>query len=449
MTSAPSAGPTRRRVLGGGAAAAAVALAGCSRGRTGARGEPLEFWQFYAPQSQTQVDLAAQNDWFLRTVDDWNAQNPEQVRAVFIPNFTDPSNTRLATSFASGSGPDIFLISPGDFLRYYNGGALLDLRPYMSEEAVQDFTDEVLLTRTVGDGLYALPMEVEPLTMFYSRPAWEAAGLSEGDIPETWDALLDVAERLTTPQQSGLVLETVPGYFQNFTWYPWLWQGGGDVVDPRTQRAGFDGPAARRALDLFGDAVERGVAPRTLPAAGDVPGAFAEGFAATWQSGIWQVANFRANQPDFDFGVFPLPVPPGGRDRTVLGGWAWCVNARGRNPDAAARFVVESIGSTSEASVERLVQWCSVAKSDMPPRRSVDERMRAAGVYDDPVMGFFREEVLPVGRGEPRYPPVLYKAVSNAIQRVQAAGAPAAEQAEEVSAAVEAFLETYEGAELL
>lgn len=449
-TPPPTTAPTRRGFLAGAAGAAAAAgLAGCGGGRAGASGEPLEFWQFYAPQSQTQPDLAAQNDWFLRAVSDWNGQNPEQVRAVFIPNFTDPSNTRLATAFASGSGPDVFLISPGDFLRYYNGGALLDLRPFMTSEAVDDFSDQVLATRTVGDGVYALPMEVEPLVMFYSRPAWEQAGLSEGDIPTSWDAMLDVAERLTTPQQSGLVFETTPGYFQNFTWYPWLWQGGGDVVDPDTQEATFDSAAARQALDLFGDAVERGVAPRTLPAAGDVAGAFAEGYAATWQSGIWQVANFRANQPDFDFGTFTLPVPPGGQPRTALGGWAWCVNARGRNPEAAARFVVETIGSTSDASVERLVQWCSVAKTDMPPRTSVDERMRAGGVYDDPVMAFFREQTLPTGRGEPRYPPVLYKAVSNAVQRVQAAGASAADQAAEAQAAVEAFLQTYDGGRLV
>ena len=40
------------------------------------------------------------------------------------------NGTKLPTAFASGQGPDIFLISPGDFLRYYNGGVLLDLTPY-------------------------------------------------------------------------------------------------------------------------------------------------------------------------------------------------------------------------------------------------------------------------------------------------------------------------------
>lgn len=444
---------TRRTVLQAGAASGALAgagaLAGCGSGSAGGDDTPLQFWQFYAPQSLSQPDLKAQNDWFLATAADWNARNKTKVQMVYIPNFTDPSNTRLATAFASGSGPDIFLISPGDFLRYANGGALFDLAPFMTKEAIADFSPSVLSTRTVGEKIFGLPMEVEPLAMFYSKPAFEKAHLSEADIPTTWEHLLDVAGKLTTDTQSGVVFETTPGYYQNFTWYPWLWQGGGDVIDPQTQKAVFDSDAAVQALQLWGDSIAKGVAPRTLPANGDLPGAFREGFAAMWQSGIWQVAGFRANQPDFEYGVFPLPTPPGGKPATALGGWAWCVNARGRNPEAAAKFVVESIGSMSTASIDRLARWCSVAKSDMAPRKSVEERMAASGVFTkDPMLGYFRDKILPTGRSEPRYPPPLYKALSNAIQNVQSAGANAQGQARIAQGAIEAFLETYDGGSL-
>lgn len=437
----------RRTFLKGTAGAAALAglgsLAGCASGAGGPR--PLRFWQFYAPQSQTQADLKAQSDWFLAAAKDWSAKNAEDVECVFIPNFTDPSNTRLATAFASGDGPDVFLISPGDFLRYANGGALFDLAPFMTSEAIADFNQDVLATRRIGEKVYGLPMEVEPLAIFYSKPAFEKAGLSEADIPTTWEQLLDVGEKLNTRQRSGLVFETTPGYFQNFTWYPWMWQGGGDVVDA-DGHAVFDSKATTAALGLFGDSISRGIAPRTLPANGDLPGAFAEGYAAMWQSGIWQVAGFRATQPDFEYGVFPLPTPPGGQPRTVLGGWAWCVNARGRNPEAAARFVVDTIGSMSTESIDRVVDWCSVAKSDMAPRTSVQDVMQQRGVFEkDPVLGYFKDAILPAGRGEPRLPPPLYKAVSNAIQNVQSAGADAASQARVAQGAIEAFLETYSG----
>ena len=259
--------------------------------------------------------------------------------------------------------------------------------------------------------------------------------------------MLDVAQKLTTSGRSGLVFETVPGYFQNFTWYPWMWQGGGEVVGSH-KNATFDSAAATRALDLFGRAVRLGVAPRTDPAAGDVPAALASGYAAMWQSGIWQVAGFKGEQPKFDYGLFPLPTPPGGHPQTVLGGWAWCVNARSRNPEAAARFVVETVGSMSDESVTRVYEWCAVAKSDMPPRKSVDALMKAKGAFRDPKLAYFHDVILPTGRGEPRYPPVVYKAISDAIQQVQAAGGDAATQAARANTAISAFMQTYEGASL-
>lgn len=108
---------------------------------------------------------------------------------------------------------------------------LADLTPHMDQADIDDYFPDAIKSGTVDGRVYALPMEVEPLAMFYGVDAREKAGLSEGDIPETWDDLLDVGDKLRTPSRAGLVFETNPGYYQNFTWYPWMWQGGGDVLD--------------------------------------------------------------------------------------------------------------------------------------------------------------------------------------------------------------------------
>ncbi|WP_246868786.1 ABC transporter substrate-binding protein [Saccharopolyspora sp. ASAGF58] len=86
-------------------------------------------------------------------------------------------------------GPDVFLLSPGDFLRYYNGGALADLTPHLDPAVRADFLPQVLQTRLVDDRVYGLPMEIEPLALYYSETAFEQAGLAEGDLPRTWDDL--------------------------------------------------------------------------------------------------------------------------------------------------------------------------------------------------------------------------------------------------------------------
>ena len=443
---------SRRRLLTTGAAAlggaaGASTLSSCALG--GGSQEPLQFWQFYAPVDQQDPNLLAQSQWFLDRIAEWEAAGERPVDPVYIPGYTDPTNTRLTTAFASGNGPDIFLISPGDFLRYYNGGVLEDLTPYMDEEAIADFYPQALATRTVDGRIYGLPMEQEPLAIFYDVAAFEEQGLSEADLPTTWEQMLELGRQMTGGERAGLVFETLPGYYQNFTFYPWLWQSGGDVIDTDTQTPIFSGDAAVQALSLFQDAIATGAAPRTRPANGDIVSAMTGGYAAMWQGGIFDVAALAQNAPDYDYGIFSLPAPPGGETTTCLGGWAWCVNARGKDPEAAARFTVEVMGSMRQESIDAGVEWNGVAKGNIAARASVTEAIGDSGAFEDPILQQFRDEILPSGRAEPRFPPVIYKAVSNAIQSTMLGGADPVRQAEIAQSAIESYLETYEGGPLL
>ena len=85
-------------------------------------------------------------------------------------------------------------------------------------------------TRIVDDKIYGLPMEVEPMAMYYSVKAFQEVGLSEANIPKTWDEYLEIAKKLTKGNRFGCLFETIPGYYQTFTWYPFMWQGGSDIA---------------------------------------------------------------------------------------------------------------------------------------------------------------------------------------------------------------------------
>lgn len=447
MSSTPVGRPSRRQLLTAGAASAAAAVPLLSSCGARSDDEPLVFWNFYSPAPQQDPNLVAQSDWFEDVISGWNSRNDRQISAVYMTG--DQMNQRMPVAFASGEGPDIFLISPGDFLRYANGGVLFDLAPFMEQEAIDDFFPDALRTRTIGDKILGLPMEQEPLALFYDPAVLEKGGYSEGDLPKDWDELLNIAASLSRGTTTGLVLDVDPGYYQNFTFYPWVWQTGGDVIDPQSQRPMFsdDGPIA--ALDLYGRSIATGAAPRTRPANGDIVGAFSAGYAGFWHSGVWDVVNLRLNAPDKEFGVMPMPAPAGKDTATILGGWAWCVNARGRDPEAAARFTVEALGSMEPSSIEHLAEWNGPVKGNMPARQSVDDVMVAKDYFADEHQRTFHDEILPTGRGEPRFPPNVYKAVSDALQSVQLAGADPAEQAGIAQASIESYLETYRGGTLV
>jgi len=115
----------------------------------------------------------------------WIATHDVEVELQFVPIQDYIGGSKLPTAFAAGHGPDIFIISPGDFLHYYNGGVLADLTSYMEDAAKKDFFPNVMETRIVDEKIYGVPMGVMPMAMYYSVKAFEEAGLSESDIPKT------------------------------------------------------------------------------------------------------------------------------------------------------------------------------------------------------------------------------------------------------------------------
>jgi multiple sugar transport system substrate-binding protein len=444
-------GISRRELLKkGGTAVAAVTLSTLFppfiRTVKAADSKTLSFWNFYSPGGE----VGSQSKWFEDCVNAWNATHQTKVQLQYVPNQEYMNGSKLQTAFASGQGPDIFLISPGDFLRYYNGGVLADLTPFMEEEAKKDFFPNVMETRIVDGKIYGLPMEVEPMAMYYSVKAFQEAGLSENDIPKTWDQFLEISRKLTKGNRFGCLFETIPGYYQTFSWYPFMWQGGGDIASPDGKQSAFSSKATVQALKFWQDTIQQNLAPRNFlgGGAGDVVANLASGYCAIQNVGIWGVSALRENAKGFEYGVFPLPTPTNGQAKTVLGGWAFVANAKGANPEEAAKFCVWALGSMKEDSIQRVVDWCIKAKSDIAPRKSALDKAASQGGYDAGPMKMFKDTIFPTGRGEPRVPPEVYKAVSDAIQASQLSGADPEQQAKEASDRIGSFLAGYSGAPL-
>jgi multiple sugar transport system substrate-binding protein len=450
--SQPAAGISRRELVKMGgkvAAAAAVSSVFSPFVITGKAAAPttLSFWQFYAPARQVGTN---QSKWFEDCVKGWNATHDVKVELEFVPVQDYIGGSKLQTAFAAGQGPDIFLISIGDFLLYYNGGVLLDLTPYMEDAAKKDFFPSVMETRIVDEKIYGVPMDVEPMAMFYSLKAFEEAGLSESDIPKTWDQFLEIAHKLTKGDRFGCLFETTPNYYQNFTWYPFMWQGGGEIATPDGKHSAFASPATVQALKFWQDTIQQNVAPRNMLGSGgwDVIANLASGFCAMQNMGIWGVSYLREYAKDFQYGVFPLPLPPNGQQRNIFGGWAFAANAKGKNPEEAAKFCVWAVGSTQDDSIQRGVDWCK-AKGNLSPRKSALEKGTTEGGYSSAPMKLFKDVIFPTARCESRVPPDVRKAVSDTIQACQLSGADPKQTAEQGSEQIDRFLAGYSGAPLL
>ena len=184
-----------------------------------------------------------------------------------------------------------------------------------------------------------------------------------------------------------MLFETTPGYYQNFTWYPFMWQGGGEF-QTEDGKSAFNSPATVQALKLWQDAINP--APRRARCCSggcDIVANLGSGYCAMQNVGIWGISAMDNNAKDVPYGIFKLPTPAGGKYVTVGGGWAFVANAKGKNPEAAAQFCAWALASMDQGSVERVVDWCTVAKSDMPPRNSALKA--GADAFNKGKMGIF------------------------------------------------------------
>ena len=202
----------------------------------GRRTTTLHFWNFYAPDGEVKTQV----DWWMKMADDWNAQSETKVQLDYIVDYMN--GTTLSTSFASGQGPDIFLISPGDFLRYYNGGVLLDLTPLHRRPRRRPTSPKASSPRARSTARsMACPWSSSrwPSTT-RSRPS-RMPGSTRTTCPRPGTSCSRSANKLTTADRYGVLFETDPGYYQNFTWYPFMWQGGGEFQGADGKSA-FDSP---------------------------------------------------------------------------------------------------------------------------------------------------------------------------------------------------------------
>src|SRR5262249_50748245 len=86
--------------------------------------------------------------------------------------------------------------------------------------------------------------------------------------------------------------------------------------------------------------------------------------------------------------------------KTDMGGWSFVANAKGKDPETAAKFCAWALGSMSDDSIQRVVDWCIKAKADIAPRRSALQKATDEGGYSRGPMKTFKEEIFPTGRAE-------------------------------------------------
>lgn len=247
-------------------------------------------------------------------------------------------NTVLATALEGGQGPDVMQ------LRAYGG--LQRYTPFLMPlgdkiESLADFSDASIASASGReDGvIYGVPFANQALGVFYNKRIFRENNVS---VPGNWDEFITVLDTLkengVTPFANGgqaawmleIMFGTIgPNFYGGNEFYQEVVSGETTFTDPRFVQA-------LSQMESLTPYMPRGF--MGLDFASMQANFFTEQ-AAMYVGGSFEAANFRAQNPDLEIGVFAAPAPEGSPQ--FIGTWAdgsYGVNSATDNSEEAVKL---------------------------------------------------------------------------------------------------------------
>lgn len=252
----------------------------------------IEFWYW-----------TGASDLFKSVVNQYTAIHPN-VKITLVENPYDDYWTKLPLALQGSSGPAIFNVHNSHHENLINYLAPYDIPV---EDLEEDF---VGVSAHVIDGkVYYTDYGMMTATMYYNKAMWSAAGLTEADIPTTWDQFREVAKKLTIRDEKGELIQA--GFSFN---------GGaqGDVLGMQYQygqnlftedgKVTFNNDAIKTVVQRMKDIYE-------VDGSGDYNFGnnsgdnFGQGMIAMYLGWGFMHGLFQALWPETEFGSFEIPTP--------------------------------------------------------------------------------------------------------------------------------------------
>ena len=270
----------------------------------------ITFWHGINPPENRDI--------FQKLVDKFNRDNPDvEVEALYVGQ-PDAQLPKILAATVSDQPPDILWFVAQIAGKLNQLGALLPLEDWLNNSPVEAEIDPVMFASMKLNGhILSVPFATNNAAVFYRPSLFERAGIT--DIPQTWTQLEQTAKKLTIDnndrtEQHGIFLSLGKGEWTVFSWLPFIYSAGGDLIQEGQPNLVNQGAIA--ALEFGADLVRDGVAVLSPPERGYEIDDFIDGKVAMQITGPWTLAQLKAAGVDYD--VFPIPVAR--QPAAVIGG---------------------------------------------------------------------------------------------------------------------------------
>lgn len=311
-------------------------------------------------------------------IDLWNSNHEDKIELTTIPD--NQMVTKLATSVQSGDVPDLIsfdLIFMPDFMK---AGFLVDLTDELSADPNQAKVAQAFRDLASYEGrLYGTGFTPDVSILLYNKELFRKAGLDPESPPKTIAQIEEYATKIreSDPNVYGYYFSGSCGGCNIFTQAPMMWASGATLLPAGPEGPALDGTGVREVLQMLQNMWNNGVIPESAEAdtGSNFQATFETGTVGMQGSGGFAIASLKANHPEIDFGIAPLPGVEEGQASSFVGGDVIAIPAGARNEALALEFIKWQL--TDEAQLEGLAKnYILPSRSDLADNKYFQEEPR-------------------------------------------------------------------------
>jgi ABC-type glycerol-3-phosphate transport system substrate-binding protein len=134
-----------------------------------------------------------------------NNENRSSFSISYVEKRPDVYEKELVETLAGGRGPDLFLIDQSMIVKHKDKIALMPYAKISVRDYRNTYVDEANLF-LAKDGIYAMPIVVDPMVMYYNRSILASAGVP--DVPHLWSQFVSPDKNMTVVDPHGNILQS-------------------------------------------------------------------------------------------------------------------------------------------------------------------------------------------------------------------------------------------------
>lgn len=237
-------------------------------------------------------------------------EESHNVKITIVSQPQDNFDNLFKAANMAKNGPDAVWLWPGSMTTDYSP-FLVSLNDYLTEEDMAGHFGWNLASEDYDEtkNIYGIPFTSYTYVIYYNKALFAQAGLTEKDIPKTWDAFMDVCKKLDEAGITPFVCGAKDGYIAQWGISALMSTMLGNDTSLVTSGNPLAGTEFEQAALLWSKLGENGYVNKnalSYEANGEALTEFLNGKGAMYLNSDW-VADSIADALGEDAGFFPFP----------------------------------------------------------------------------------------------------------------------------------------------